>query len=319
MRIWHLHRVRSLLVASAGGHLEELWLLRPRLTGIGDEVTWVTWDTPQSRSLLVGADRVFVRRAKPRDPRTTLANARHALQLLARGEWDCVVSTGSLPAVPFLTVARALGIPCHFIESAARVEDLSLAARILERVPGVRRYVQHEAVARGSWTYRGSVFDGFSAVTAPSGPLRRVVVTVGANGFDFRRMIAACRRALPGSAQVLWQTGNSDVGDLGIRTRQHLRPEELREAMEDADLVIAHAGVGSALAALQSGHRPILIPRRRAFGEHVDDHQAELAHRLAVRGLAIACEADALTPAVIEEGLSARVIPQEDPAPFVLD
>ena len=46
----------ALLVASTGGHLVELMRLRPRLTGIGDEVTWVTFDTPQSRSMLAGED-----------------------------------------------------------------------------------------------------------------------------------------------------------------------------------------------------------------------------------------------------------------------
>ena len=47
----------TLLVAAAGGHLRELWELLPRLDGPDlDKVTWVTFDTAQSRSLLKGQD-----------------------------------------------------------------------------------------------------------------------------------------------------------------------------------------------------------------------------------------------------------------------
>ena len=50
--------VQTLMVAGAGGHLEELHMLRPRLVGISDQVTWVTADTVQSRTLL-GDDDLF--------------------------------------------------------------------------------------------------------------------------------------------------------------------------------------------------------------------------------------------------------------------
>jgi UDP-N-acetylglucosamine--N-acetylmuramyl-(pentapeptide) pyrophosphoryl-undecaprenol N-acetylglucosamine transferase len=37
------------------------------------------------------------------------------------------------------------------------------------------------------------------------------------------------------------------------------------------------------------------VPRRLAHGEHVDDHQIQIAQELARRGLAVSVEADALT------------------------
>ena len=50
--------------------------------------------------------------------------------------------------------------------------------------------------------------------------------------------------------------------------------------------MISHAGGGSALAALQQGKRPILVPRRAHRGEFRDDHQLEIAELLAGRNLA---------------------------------
>ena len=50
--------------------------------------------------------------------------------------------------------------------------------------------------------------------------------------------------------------------------------------MREADVVVAHAGVGTALAALEVGKCPVLVPRRLAHGEHVDDHQVQIASEL---------------------------------------
>ena len=75
------------------------------------------------------------------------------------------------------------------------------------------------------------------------------------------------------------------------------------EALREADVVITHAGVGSILCAIREGHVPLVVPRRRELGEHVDDHQVELARALDERGSVIAvwdvsklAEAAAATP-----------------------
>lgn len=61
--------------------------------------------------------------------------------------------------------------------------------------------------------------------------------------------------------------------------------EELVDAMARADSVVCHAGVGTIMTALQAGHTPVVIPRRAHHGEHVDDHQLDIATRFAERGL----------------------------------
>jgi UDP-N-acetylglucosamine transferase subunit ALG13 len=54
--------------------------------------------------------------------------------------------------------------------------------------------------------------------------------------------------------------------------------------LETAEIVISHAGVGSIICALRAGHVPIIFPRLKRYGETVDDHQAELAEALRLRG-----------------------------------
>jgi UDP-N-acetylglucosamine--N-acetylmuramyl-(pentapeptide) pyrophosphoryl-undecaprenol N-acetylglucosamine transferase len=292
-------------------------MLRPRLVGISDTVTWVTPDTPQSRDLLGDEEHIRIPKAAPHDVRATLETSGRAVSLLKQGRFDQVVSTGSMPAVPFLTLARVRGLACHFIESAARVDEPSLTARILERIPGVHRYGQYEW-GRPRWEYRGSVFDSFAPSTRPDAEVRRIVVTVGVNGYGFERLIEAVKRAAPQDAEVLWQTGSTDVTDLDIPAVSTMTSADLFRAMKRADVVVAHAGVGSAIMAMQAGKCPVLVPRERAHREHVDDHQREIARQLARAGLAVTCEPLALDADVLSEAARRAVVGNEHASPFVL-
>ena len=61
------------------------------------------------------------------------------------------------------------------------------------------------------------------------------------------------------------------------------------------------AGIGSVLLALAHGKRPIVMARRQALGENVDDHQVAFARRLHEAGLVQAVEnAEELARAVSE-------------------
>jgi UDP-N-acetylglucosamine--N-acetylmuramyl-(pentapeptide) pyrophosphoryl-undecaprenol N-acetylglucosamine transferase len=321
MLAWHQLDVKTLFVASAGGHLEELWLLRKRFEVSSEDCMWITWETEQSRSLLQGEQRLFVKKSEPHDVRSVLGAARTAAHVLALGPWSRVISTGSLLAVPFISLARARGIPSYYIESAARVSGPSLAARVLERVPGVHRYSQHRSWAgdRSGWDYRGSVFDGFVAESRPAAAIRRIVVTVGTNGFDFRRLIEKLTQTVPASTEVLWQVGATDVSTLPVDGHTCLPEAQFFDAMRASDLVIAHAGVGSALSAMRAGHRPILVPRRSHYGEHVDDHQVEIASELAGRGLAISCDVADIEWRALVDNAAGRVIPNPHAPEFLLD
>src|SRR4051812_11132945 len=177
----------ALFVASSGGHLTQLHHLRPRLKSLGD-VRWVTFDTPQSRSLLEGEDVVFVEHTGTRDYRHVMTNGVQAARLLRAGEVDAVISTGAAIALSFLPLARTRGIGAHYIESATRSTGPSTTGRLLSKVPGLSLYSQHRGWARGRWDFAGSVFEGFAAQERrfPTRTVRRAVVTPGAHqGFGF--------------------------------------------------------------------------------------------------------------------------------------
>jgi UDP-N-acetylglucosamine transferase subunit ALG13 len=310
----------AMLVATSGGHLTQLNLLRSRIVPGGD-VLWVTDATAQSTSMLAGQRVVDLPNRPPRAYLGILRDYVRLCGVFRRERIDHVYSTGAQMALSAMLAAKTFRVPFSYIESGTRVRELSATGRVLARVPGIARYVQYPFAADNRWRYALSVFDGFRVVPAEpgSGPVR-VVVTVGGNAhYGFERLVRSLHALIPAEWSVRWQVGPSDVSDLGIETVTSLPNEELRREIAAADLVISHAGTGSILTALQLGKRPIVVPRRAAHGEHVDGHQNDLATFVAGEGLALVREADEITLADLEDSRRWRVELIGDPEPVTLD
>lgn len=325
---------RTLLVASTGGHLEQLWRLRQRFVPELTDVEWATFDDAQSRSLLRGETVHHVPYIPPRGVRGLLAALPSAGQILRTGRYGRVISTGSGIALAFLPLARAFGAEPHYIESSARAAGPSLTGRLVASTPRVHLYSQYESWADGRWQYAGSLFDGYRAEvrSTVAGPVRsadpgitarRVVVTLGTmRTYGFRRAVEHLLRVLPDvlapGAEVLWQVGATDCTGLPVDGRVEVPAAELRAAIAAADLVIAHAGIGSCLAALDCGRCPVLLPRRPEHGEHVDAHQELIAGELDRRGLAVRRAPEELTAADLREAMTRAVGRLETPGRFRL-
>ena len=313
----------TLLVCSVGGHLAELHGLLARIPQFGGERLWVTFDTPQSRSLLADEPTLFVDRSGPRDLRTILTNTGAARRLLRPGHpFTAALSTGSGIALSFLPLAASRGVRCHYVESFTRSNGPSMTGRLLSGLPGVRLYSQHRSWTRGRWRYAGSMLDTFAPERGPahaSPAIERVVVTLGTmEDYAFPRLVERVHALLPAGAEVLWQLGCTRMPGLAIETHESLPERALRQAIAAADLVIAHAGCGSALTAMEAGRMPLLVPRRAYRGENVDDHQVELAAELRGRGLAVVREVDDLDREALLEAAAGRVLRRPEPPPFPL-
>jgi UDP-N-acetylglucosamine transferase subunit ALG13 len=127
-----------------------------------------------------------------------------------------------------------------------------------------------------------------------------IFVTVGTQlGFD--RLIAAVDEwvaAAPGR-QAFAQIGPGEYLPRNMDYARFIDPVECRERMECADAIVAHAGMGTILGALELG-RPILVmPRKAALGEHRNDHQLATARRLSeLQRINVAADEQALASAL---------------------
>ncbi len=312
------------LVCSGGGHLKQLSRLVPRMSVDGraladDELIWVTFETGLSRTLLDGQEVRFVRYTKPRDYAGVVRLMADAERLVRARKVDRVVSTGANVALSFLpsTLTRHAGF--HYVESAARADAPSATGRVMVRTPGVRRYAQYPWFDSRRWMHVGSVFDSFRPGERRAAAVKRAVVTAGTtDSYGFRRLFEWVVSLLPSDAEVLWQTGSTDVSGLDLDARPRVPVTELAAAIHEADVVISHAGAGSALTALEMGKCPILVPREAAFGEHVDDHQRQVARELDRRGLAVHRRVQQLDIEAVLDAAARSVEIVPDPAPFPL-
>jgi UDP-N-acetylglucosamine transferase subunit ALG13 len=111
-----------------------------------------------------------------------------------------------------------------------------------------------------------------------------IFVTVGTSTFPFDRLLQGVDQ-LGLEEELVVQYGASAIVPRAGVTQQFMPYGNILNHMRDARAVIAHAGAGSILTALYAGRHPIVVPRRRAFAEAVDDHQFELASQLARKGV----------------------------------
>ncbi len=138
-----------------------------------------------------------------------------------------------------------------------------------------------------------------------------IFVTVGGQK-SFDRLVDcvdawAAERDL-GRGEVLAQIGRTDRTPAHIDSVASLGPAEYRQAFLGADLVVAHAGMGTILTALDLGKPLLVMPRRAELGEHRNDHQLATARQLE--------ELVQLAVAWDEAGLRARLAdPSSIPAP----
>ncbi len=84
---------------------------------------------------------------------------------------------------------------------------------------------------------------------------------------------AALNRRVP----VLAQTGRSAAAFAHLRTTAHMDQAAFHQACDEAQVIVAHAGMGTILTALELGKPLILMPRRSDLGEHRNDHQRDTA------------------------------------------
>jgi UDP-N-acetylglucosamine transferase subunit ALG13 len=110
-------------------------------------------------------------------------------------------------------------------------------------------------------------------------------VTVGTQG-QFDRLIRTVDEWAGGRGRtdVFAQIGPSNFCPKYIRSKQFIDPAEFRYHVELANLVIAHAGMGSIITALELGKPIVVMPRLASLGEHRNDHQVATAKRFAEQG-----------------------------------
>ncbi|MEU1971732.1 glycosyltransferase [Microbacterium sp. NPDC019599] len=301
---------KSVLVCSTGGHLSELLRVESRL-GIHEDSLWVTFDTPQSRQELEGRRVHHLPYVGARDPLSVLKVGPVVRSLVRSEQFSAAISTGSSIALTALAACAMSGIPSTFIESVCRVHGPSTTGRLMQRIPGLDLRTQHARWAGGRWKPYPSVLEDFQSETVlPAQEPLRIFVTLGTfQGYRFDSVIDAFLATGLANADTVWQLGDTSRDDrLPGTVHDYMSPADFAQAAAEADVVVAHAGVGTLLELLGMGIYPVQVVRRAARKEHVDDHQTEIAEYVNATGIGIAVDGPDLTADVIRYAAQRRIV-----------
>lgn len=114
-----------------------------------------------------------------------------------------------------------------------------------------------------------------------------IFVCVGSREYPFDRLLKkldelVAAKRIP--SDVFAQIGQSTYIPASFPCLRFLDAAEFERRQRLADLIISHAGTGALVGALKMGKQVIAVPRLRQYGEHLDDHQIEVAQALCSQG-----------------------------------
>ena len=109
---------------------------------------------------------------------------------------------------------------------------------------------------------------------------KRVFVATGHNR-PFHRLLGLVEPlARDPRIELFTQKGSAAEAFPGLPGLAFLDKAEFERRMDWADVIVTQAGAGAISDARRVGHLPIVVPRRAALGEHIDDHQWQMAEVL---------------------------------------
>lgn len=108
-----------------------------------------------------------------------------------------------------------------------------------------------------------------------------IFITLGTQKFQFDRVLKQIDKLIDekkiNSKEVKVQCAYKEYEPKNFKTFKLKPQDEIDKITEEADIIITHSGTGSIINSLRKQKKIIIIPRMQKYGEHVDNHQLELA------------------------------------------
>ena len=109
-----------------------------------------------------------------------------------------------------------------------------------------------------------------------------ILVLLGTQNNNFNRLLEAIQTEIKKGVikdEVIVQAGFTKFESKDMKIFKLIDKNELSNLQDRADLIITHGGVGSIISSLKKGKKVIVVPRLKKYGEHVNNHQLQIARR----------------------------------------
>lgn len=111
-----------------------------------------------------------------------------------------------------------------------------------------------------------------------------IFVTVGTHEQPFNRLVEYMDKWTgEHNEEVIIQTGFSTYEPKNCKWNKLYPYKTMLTNVDKARIVVTHGGPSSFIMPLQIGKIPIVVPRKKEFNEHVNDHQVNFSNQVAKR------------------------------------
>lgn len=120
-----------------------------------------------------------------------------------------------------------------------------------------------------------------------------IFISVGTQKFQFNRLLKDIDELIDSGyikEDVFAQIGHSNYLPKNYDYTKFLNHHDFHELINNCSIYITHGGVGSIQNGLRLNKTIIVFPRLSKFGEHVDDHQIEIAQKFTEMGFVLHAE-----------------------------
>lgn len=107
-----------------------------------------------------------------------------------------------------------------------------------------------------------------------------IFVTLGTQHFQLDRLINEIdhliKKGQLNADEVFIQNGSSKKSKYA-HNYPMMDENKFNSLISDCDVLISHGGTSSIIKGLKAGKKVIVVPRKKKYKEHVDDHQMQIA------------------------------------------
>lgn len=119
-----------------------------------------------------------------------------------------------------------------------------------------------------------------------------IFITVGTHTQQFNRLLEKVDELIENKTikeKVVAQIGYSTYKPKHCSYFKFADEDRVQELFANSRLIITHAGAGSIITGLVHKKPLIVVPRLSKFGEHVNDHQLEIARAFELQHKVLVC------------------------------
>jgi UDP-N-acetylglucosamine transferase subunit ALG13 len=285
----------GLFLSSSGGHFSELVYIARKFDAT-KESQIITFDSSDTLVTSLEFDITYLPYVAPRKILPLVRIIPRLNRILNRKSFDYIASTGAAIAIIAYVLAKLRRKPFYYVESFARQSSFSLTTKILKIIGLKHFFVQSEGLASAKYMLIPNPINSFRSTREIDFNIKkslRIFVALGTiRDFEFPRAIDLVKQLVNETDLINWQLGFTKYENLPGKTYSELDRDQFIHLIVSSDIIICHAGIGILTDCFSVGKKPLVIPRRGKYHEHVDDHQVEMMKFLLSKQLVIDLEAN---------------------------